>query len=180
MKLKLTSCFRTLRRMLFVGAALLCASPASGELSAGRSILEEARGDVTRSGEFVNGALTLDNVYRFDFATAGIGTVVFRARSIQFRPFVINQDLPRSVERWAAPSEPGSFINLINSNFVGSPRFFTGGGSFRPFDDPLSNEPLSPVIAVPETSTWVSAALALAALAFTQRRRFRRGRLASL
>ena len=178
--MRLASYFRTFRRLLFVAAVLLCVSPASGELSAGRSILEQARGDVARSGEFGIGALTLDNIYRFDFATAGIGTVIFRPRSNQFRPFVISQDLPRSVERWAVPSEPGSFINLINSNFVGSPRFFSGGGSFRMFDDPLPTEPLSPVIAVPETSTWVTAALALAAIAFTQRRRFRRGRLAPL
>lgn len=174
--MKLASRFFTLPKMLLVGTILACVSPASGELSTSRSILEQARGDVNifrtdaaRSDDFVMGALTLDNIYRFDFATAGIGTVVFRTRPGQFNPFVINQELPRAAERWASIPESGS---LIRSTFVGSSGFFRSPSTFAAFED--QSDPTLPVVAAPEAGTWFSGALALLAMAFARRRWLRR------
>jgi hypothetical protein len=172
--MKPVSHFSAIPKMLAAGAILFCVSPASGTLSAGRSILEQARGAdhvfrtaANRYDHFAMGALTLDNVYRFDFATAGIGTVVFRTRPSQFRAFTIDRDMPRAFERWASISDSGS---LIRSNFVGTSGFFRIPSTYVAFDDQLPTDPTLPVIAVPEASTWLSAALALVALAFARRR----------
>jgi hypothetical protein len=172
--MKLTSHFSTSPKMLLAGAFLFCVSPVFGELGAGRSILEQARGadHVFRTAansydQFAMGALTLDNAYRFDFATAGIGTVVFRARPSQFRTFMIDQDMPRAVDRWASISDSGS---LIRSNFVGTSGFFRIPSTYVAFEDQLPTDPTLPVIAVPEASTWLSGALALIAMAFARRR----------
>jgi hypothetical protein len=171
--MKPISHFSAIPKMLLAGAMLFCVSPVSGELSAGRSILEQARGadhvfrTATNSDAgFALGALTLDNVYRFDFATAGIGTVVFRNRPNQFRTFIIDQDAPRAVDRWASISDSGS---LIRSTFVGSSGFFRIPSTYVAFDDQNPTDPTLPVIAVPEASTWLSGVLALVAIAFARR-----------
>ena len=172
--MKPTSHFSAIPKMLLAGAILCCVSPAFGKLSAGRSILEQARGDdhvfhtaANSYDHLATGALTLDNVYRFDFATAGIGTVVFRARPSQFRAFIVDQEMPRAVDRWATISDSGS---LIRSTFIGSSGFFRIPSTYVAFEDQLPTDPTLPVVAVPEASTWLTGALALVAMAFARRR----------
>jgi hypothetical protein len=161
--MKLTSYFSISKKMLLAGAVLLCAS----EFSAGRSMLNQEvdvfRAEILGSNDSLRGALTFDNFYRFDYANAGIGTVTFRASSKQFQSFVLDQDSPRAVG--GRFSETSSFI---------SPDFASGGSSF--FVNPRFDDATSPdiVAAVPEPSTWLAGALALAALGFVRRRSLRR------
>lgn len=165
--MKLTSYFSVSKKMLLVGAVLLCAS----EFSAGRSMLNQEvdvfRAEIFGSNDSLRGALTFDNFYSFDYANAGIGTVTFRASSKRFQPFVVDQDAPRQLSGWGRSSEASSFI---------SPNFASGGSSFfvNPrFDDPASLDP-SGLPLIPEPSTWLAGALALAAMGFVRRRSLRR------
>jgi len=115
------------------------------------------------------GSLTLDNFYLFDFATAGIGTTVFRSNTMH-RPLAlfVDNDMPRAAGVWTY--EPR---RLDPVSFAGSPVFSTG----RNWLSTSENEPLDafqPVLPIPEPGTWIGAMLALGAIAFTQRRRLRR------
>jgi hypothetical protein len=161
------------KKTLFAIAVLL----GTAELSAGRSLLQQERGDVDfvreelfGANDSISGALTLENLYNFDYANAGLGTVIFRTNSKRFLPAIFDQDAPRVVADWSAPAQFNSFIN---PNFAVMSPSFVGAGSVSPFDD--SNDPTSPGILapVPEPSTWIGALLALMAIAFTQRQRLR-------
>lgn len=169
--MKSTSSLFTFQKILLAGAVLLCVPPASAEVK-----VEIFRTHAARSNDFLMGALTLDNVYAFDFATAGIGSVTFRAKSNRaFTTFAdeITREMPRTVGDWT--NQTSSFLNM---NFVSS------GGFHRPitnrlaFDTEADTDVFAPNLAVmPEPSTWVGAALALAAIGFTQRGRFLRRKL---
>lgn len=166
-----------------IAVAVLCslASVSGGPLT-GQSVLEEARSDSAffsngrhmegfrSSDDSLIGALTLNNVYAFDFARAGIGTLIFRAESSRIPLDLIPQDMPRPVGGWA--SESDSFSNL---SFSGTTPFYRGTGRSLAFDDQSGTDPLGgEVIAAPETSTWIAGALALGMIGFTQRRRIAR------
>jgi hypothetical protein len=166
--------------MLLTGAVLLCVSPVSAELSANRSILEQGRSEVNifrphaaRSNDLLIGALTLDNVYSFDFANAGMGTLIFRARSNRPSAMLaeeITREMPQLVGEWSRESSSFESVN-----------FFPSGGFHRRADSSLSlnseadSDPFSGgIAAAPEPSTWVGAALALVVIGFTQRRKVSR------
>jgi hypothetical protein len=168
--MKLKSYFSVFQKLLLVSAVLLSAS----HMSAGRSILDQERTEMDSfrselfgSNGFFRGALTFDNLSHFDYANAGIGTMVFRTSSKQFRPLLIDRDSPRAVGSWTVASESTPFLTPESS------QFFVRGRSGA-FDD-QSGDPLSPdVLApVPEPSTWFGATLALALVGFMQRRRLR-------
>jgi hypothetical protein len=170
--MKLTSRFVVFQRTLFVAAVLL----GSAELCAGRSVLDQersefdfARAEFFGSNDLFKGALTLENLYSFDYASAGIGTVIFRSNSKQFQSYIIDHDSPRAVGSWASPSESDPFIS---PSFAALSPSFERGRSISAFDD--STDPTSPGILapVPEPSTWIGGALLLAFVVFTQRRRF--------
>lgn len=160
------------QKTLFVIAVLW----GTAELAVGRSLLQEGgdvdfvREELFGANDSSSGALTLENLYHFDYANAGLGTVIFRANSKRFLPALIDQDSPRAVADWSSPAQFNSFIS---PNFAVMSPSFVGGGSISAFDD--STDPTSPGILapVPEPSTWIGAALALMAIAFTQRRRLR-------
>jgi hypothetical protein len=170
--MKLSSRLFIFQKTLFIVAVLLGAA----ELSLGRSLLQQERGDVDfireelfGANDSFSGALTLENLYNFDYANAGLGTVIFRSNSKRFVP-ILDQDSPRVNGNWSSPAQFNSFIS---PNFAVMSPSFVGGGSISAFDD--SADPTSPGILapVPEPSTWIGAALALLVIAFTQRRRLR-------
>lgn len=115
-----------------------------------------------------HGALTLDSVYAFDFATVGIGTLIFRpARNHPSTLLFINQDMPLPGGNWDyetkridAQSFVGSFGTFVNSPVLS----FAEDGSVNDIES---------VSLVPEPATWIGGALALGVVAFTQRRRLR-------
>lgn len=166
--MKTTTRFGKFQKILLLGAVLLCVST---QLSSGRSILEQDRADVDlfnmtspRLNDSLMGALTLDSILGFDLTSARMGTLIFRGGSSQFRTFIPDQDMPRSVGRWASLESR----SVLNADFLGSSQFFVSpGGGFGSLGDQLPNEP---TVVVPEASTWVSAALALAVMGFARRR----------
>lgn len=158
-------------------AIFFCLPSAFAGISSNRSILESSDSDPFRinafggSNDSFSGALTLDNVYHFDFATAGIGSVTFRARSN--RAFgipadEITREMPRDVGGWT--SQGSSFEN---TNFFTTEGFHQSARYSLAFADQTDSDLFPNVPLVPEPGTWAGAALALAAIGFTQRRRLR-------
>jgi hypothetical protein len=165
--MKLTSRLTTSRKIVLSAVALLSFA---GIATAASSSFQESDWFFNRSvltpSQSVLGALTLDETYTFDYATAGIGTTIFRpsARRTFITPV---QDMPRAVPGW-------------NSSTVSSTSFYVPTyesyhlpGGFSLDLDSVGSEDNIPV-PLPEPSTWMGGLLALAAIGFTQRRRLRR------
>lgn len=178
--MKVTSRLFRFRKMLLTGTVLLCVSPVFAESSTNRSILEQGRSEVNifrphaaRSNDLLIGALTLDNVYSFDFANAGIGTLIFRARPNRTSAILaeeIAREMPQVVGDWSRESSAFESVN-----FFPSAGFHRRADSSLSFDSEADGDPFSgPITAAPEPSTWVGAALALIAIGFTQRRKVSR------
>src|SRR5687768_515733 len=105
----------TTRKILLGTVALVCAaSTATAALNEHETFFESARSypgalSINPASLFSEtssvGALTLDNVYAFDFASVGMGSLVFRAE--RNRAIILpDQDAPRASGIWNA--EPNS------------------------------------------------------------------------
>ena len=161
--MKLTSRLITSRKIVLSAITLLSLVGIAG---AAPSFKESDWFFLNRSvltpSQSAKGALTLDETYTFDYATAGIGTTIFRPSTR--RTFITPaEDLPQAVAGW-------------NSSTVSSTSFYVPTyesyqlpGGFSVEDSTTDDLPPLPII--PEPSTWIAAMLALVAIGFTQRAR---------
>jgi hypothetical protein len=170
--MKLTSRLVTTRKILLGITSLLSLTSFAMAAPFANSILEEARYEsdsffmdrsVLSPTQNLMGSLTLSEVYKFDYATAGIGTLIFRSNSKRVLIDTSIQDMPRAV------ATANSAFQSSFPNFIGAPSGFYHGGGTSPGDQSLDGD--NPPVAVPEPSTWIGALFALAAIAFAQRRR---------
>ena len=122
-------------------------------------------------GETAVGALTLDSVYSFDFASAGMGQVVFR-RAAYRAPLYVSTD----VQAMSVASSVDEAPRFSGLNFGVPSSSSAREGLVRAFiesPEPGGDDAIAPFAPVPEPTTWIGAALALVAIAFTQRRKLR-------
>lgn len=176
--MKPTSCLCTARKIALAAASLVCAtSTALAGVADRESILQEAHNysgaiSINPASFFPStsnlGALTLDNVYSFDYASAGIGTLIFRSISRPQPTLTFAAEMPRAVGNWTSQSTPWE-----NPFFSGASPNFTYGRNLLVTDDTDTDSLGGPLAAAPEPATWIGAALALAVIGFTQRRRLR-------
>jgi hypothetical protein len=171
--MKLTSHLFTSRKIVLGAVSLVyAASTAFAGVAERESILQEANtysGALSinpasyspQAGSF--GALTLDSFYSFDYASAGIGTVVFRAQNSRPNLVLESHDVSRPVGLWNTRSS--SFNTPL---YFDSSPFDRGSGSFDSQSIDGEN-----VVAAPEPSTWLAGTLALLAIGFVQRGRLR-------
>ena len=169
--MKPTSRLFTSRKIVLGAVSLLSlASVATG--APYDSILDEARygsdsffmdRSILSPTASLLGAITLDDVYKFDYATAGIGTLTFRSGAK--RPVIDTpiQDMPRS-EGTVNSADQSSDFFVESSGFIGR------SGGFSVGDDSVDSG-FNPPTAVPEPSTWMAGIFALGVIAFMQRRR---------
>jgi hypothetical protein len=141
--------------------------------SAATSLLLPSTDDATRTLSMLKdrgtGAVTLDDVYRFNFVDLGFGSLTFVARS---RPLDVSSSFSQNSYTSRIPVVCGYEYDYPAS--VSVPGFDRAGG-FGPnlspsfSEDSVSPLPMEPV---PESSTWIVGALALLILAYSQRARF--------
>ena len=173
--MKPTSRLFTTRKIVLGAVSLLSVAGIATAAPQGRSILHDARYDSVAFSMNASvlsphasqlGALTLDDVYTFDFASAGIGTLIFRSHSNRLTTFTTIHDMPRTVP--GLVSQP----NSSNSDFFFNSSGHNPAGGFSLADE-SGVDLLGPIVATPEPGTWMGAMLALVAIGFTQRRRLR-------
>ena len=160
--MKLTSRLVISRKIVFGALSLLSLA---GVATAAPSNFQESDWFFSRSvltpSQSMLGALTLDETYTFDYATAGIGTTIFRpsARRTFITPA---EDMPQAVPAWNSSTVPST------SFYVPTYESYQLPGGFSAEDSTTEELPPLPI---PEPSTWIGALLALAAIGFTQRAR---------
>ncbi|MEY2499715.1 MAG: hypothetical protein QOI07_49 [Verrucomicrobiota bacterium] len=151
-------------------AIFCCAFLASIDRSFGGLLLVDSESNFQSrfaTYEASAGALTLDSVYSFNFADLGFGKLTFVRRSPNF-------DYLRFSESTVVVPEVITPRRYVYNYDASAPINVVSRGSTAPLLEVSPDNPDEIPPPIPEPSTWLTGALALAAIAWTQVRRRRR------
>jgi hypothetical protein len=149
---------------------LCCAFLASIDRSFGGTLLVDSESNLQSSfamRESSVGALTLDTVYSFDFADLGFGKLTFVRRPP-------NLDYLRFSESTVVVPEVITARRYVYNYDASAPANVWSRGSNVALLEVSPANPVDLPEPIPEPSTWLAGALAVAAIAWTQLRRRRR------